>query len=533
MADFPNIVPDDEVIGLAANNQIFDSVLTGETQTAQLTGDKWNAQPSFSNRVGDEARELRAFIFSLGGVSGTFNYSPFSIDQGGTMSGAGVVDGAGQTGSVLNTKGWDGLQPELFKIGDYLSFNGELKMVTGDVDYSDVVSYPDAANFMPFPFDPEGWTSSANSNLTNIAQENPSGTSVTGLVNTTSLLGNAIFNTSQNESVIRGERTYLSMIFKDITDNYKIIFQTKMDGSVFNASINPAGTVDSVNVNLEYKITALSDGYFLVETAYESPYESLDIDKFVFINNQQAGTQLYVQSAFSGKNPLEYPYAQYNEFEDAAEVGEWNGGDVNLSASGGLLSFVATGGDPQMKKNVVHFDGGKYNSIKIKWRRNAGITTNVFFWGNSNGGPALDRQVAFSESINTGESQTTGPDGSGFYTTMLNLSADPEWNGTGGGDITEIRIDFGNSLTSDFDIDYIKIYSPSLLTAYEEWWPALVEGTASIPIAPPIRVSPADNNAIEVTKPYFVGRLEDDDQAQVSVSAPIIYNSTLSIVEAF
>lgn len=133
MADFPDICPDDEAVGLTPNNQIFNSILTGETQTAELTGDKWNAQPSFSNRYGVEAKTLQAFIFGLGGVRGTFNYSPFSIDQQGTMSGLGVVDGAGQTGSTLNTKGWDINQVDLFKVGDYLSFNGELKLITADV----------------------------------------------------------------------------------------------------------------------------------------------------------------------------------------------------------------------------------------------------------------------------------------------------------------------------------------------------------------------------------------------------------------
>lgn len=133
MADFPDIIPDDDSSILRANNQVFDSTLTGETQTLNLSGDRWSAQPSFSNRIGLEARQLKAFVFGLGGVSGRFNYSPFDIDQQGTMSGAGVVDGAFQTGSTLNTKGWDASQPELFQVGDFLSFNGEMKMVTESV----------------------------------------------------------------------------------------------------------------------------------------------------------------------------------------------------------------------------------------------------------------------------------------------------------------------------------------------------------------------------------------------------------------
>tara|TARA_R110000772_G_scaffold43692_3_gene100701 strand:- start:10798 stop:11388 length:591 start_codon:yes stop_codon:yes gene_type:complete len=133
MADFPNIEADAEGVALMANNQVYDSILTGETQTASLAGAKWMFTPTFSNREGAEARQLRSFLFNQGGTSGRFNYYPSSIDNLGTHLGTGVVDGAAQVGKSLVTKGWDFSQPLLFVAGDYLTINSELKMITSDV----------------------------------------------------------------------------------------------------------------------------------------------------------------------------------------------------------------------------------------------------------------------------------------------------------------------------------------------------------------------------------------------------------------
>lgn len=132
MADFPDIEPDLEEIALIANNQIFESPLTNKVQTAALSGARWQCVPTFSNRAGDEARALRAFIMNQEGVAGRFNYYPATADKGGTGLGTGMVNGAGQTGKTLLTKGWTAGQAKLFKAGDYITFNNEMKMITAD-----------------------------------------------------------------------------------------------------------------------------------------------------------------------------------------------------------------------------------------------------------------------------------------------------------------------------------------------------------------------------------------------------------------
>lgn len=382
MADFPDIEPDLEEIGLIANNQVYDSILTGQVQTASLSGAKWTCAPTFSNRNGKEARDLRAFIFGQNGVSGRFNYYPASIDNFGTHAGLGVVDGAGQTGSTLVTKGWDANQPLLFAAGDYITANGEMKMVTADVPVGqDYIEY-DETNYMPSPFDPENWYGGAidpDGTITNVTISNPSGESVAGLAE--QVLGNqfALLDTIVNGpkfDALTGESIYFSIIIKPVVadSNFALYFTVgSSTGNVFISTVKASdgsyfsgtGAVNSID---------LGDGYTLIQVKHTLTGDRLDVGgRTLFWDSLNtappaAGTSAYVQAAFFGK--------------------------------------------------------------------------------------AND-------------------------------------------------------------------------------WPAKLRANATIPITPPLRTSPADGALIEANNPYFQGRLESDDMSRLQVSSPVIYNTTLSIVEAF
>jgi hypothetical protein len=56
-------------------------------------------------------------------------------------------------------------------------------------------------------------------------------------------------------------------------------------------------------------------------------------------------------------------------------------------------------------------------------------------------------------------------------------------------------------------------------------------GDATLKFAPPLRQSPASAAPIEVSDPRCTMYLENDEQARIGVSAPYIYNVTLSCVE--
>lgn len=135
--DFPNVSPDSGAnLSLVSNTTDFTSDLNNAVQNARLQGDQWSSSLAFTNRTEVQGRTIKAFLTRLGGRSGRFRMTPPDLNQLGTMAGTGLVDGAGQTGDVLNTKGWTVSQAALFQPGDYIEFNGELKMIT-DLAVSD------------------------------------------------------------------------------------------------------------------------------------------------------------------------------------------------------------------------------------------------------------------------------------------------------------------------------------------------------------------------------------------------------------
>lgn len=128
--DYPNVIPDAGMtLSLSSNTTVYSSELNNAIQTASLEGAQWGCVLAFTNRTELEGRTIKAFLSRLNGRAGRFRMTPPDLNQLGTGLGTGLVDGAGQTGSVINTKGWTINQTNLLAVGDYFAFNGELKMV--------------------------------------------------------------------------------------------------------------------------------------------------------------------------------------------------------------------------------------------------------------------------------------------------------------------------------------------------------------------------------------------------------------------
>ena len=128
--NFPDIHPDAADWGLESNTAEFRSDLNNTVQHGQLAGHRWRGVLTFTNRGGSDARRLKAFLNNLLGPSTRFNLQPPDNEKVGTMAGLGTVAGAGQTGTSLNTTGWNNNQSLLFDYGDYFEVNGELKQIT-------------------------------------------------------------------------------------------------------------------------------------------------------------------------------------------------------------------------------------------------------------------------------------------------------------------------------------------------------------------------------------------------------------------
>lgn len=115
---------------LVPRTQSFESELSGDGQDLALPGDRWKLQITVTDLMGREARTFSAFVNRLRGRAGRFYMTPPGCGTPfGTVAGAGVVSGAGQTGDTLITSGWTPGQAELFAIGDYFQVGFELKQI--------------------------------------------------------------------------------------------------------------------------------------------------------------------------------------------------------------------------------------------------------------------------------------------------------------------------------------------------------------------------------------------------------------------
>jgi len=123
---------------LSPSTQIFRSPLSGAVQTLELPGARWRAIITYNALSDANARILKAFLSKLSGSAGRFYCWDFGHENpAGIGTGTPLVDGASQTGKSLDTKGWTPSQTGILKAGDYFTVNGELKIMTADVD-SDV-----------------------------------------------------------------------------------------------------------------------------------------------------------------------------------------------------------------------------------------------------------------------------------------------------------------------------------------------------------------------------------------------------------
>lgn len=132
--NLPSITPNSLDWGLKSNTQNSRSELNGSVQTHALPGDIWTGVFTYSNKFEPDASILRAFLVSLRGQAGRFYASPPGYSKRGSVTGTPLVKGASQVGSSLAVDGLPVSQTGVFKIGDYLEFGGELKMVTVDAN---------------------------------------------------------------------------------------------------------------------------------------------------------------------------------------------------------------------------------------------------------------------------------------------------------------------------------------------------------------------------------------------------------------
>lgn len=115
---------------LVSNAVEFRSPFNGASQTASYPGSRWEATLSFDNLDDWQSRKLEVLLAKLDGMAGRVELEDFGR-WGRPAMGKPVVSIANATGTTLPTNGWTPNRKVLWE-GDYITVNGELKMVTED-----------------------------------------------------------------------------------------------------------------------------------------------------------------------------------------------------------------------------------------------------------------------------------------------------------------------------------------------------------------------------------------------------------------
>lgn len=134
--NFPTIRPSTVDWQFATMTQAFPSPFTGSEQTASMPGAaRWIATLSFEKLTRLESRALEAFLISCNGPAGRFYLWNHARENPlGVATGTPVVDGAANYGGLIATRGWPPSVTGILLAGDYIGFNGEVKMVLADVN---------------------------------------------------------------------------------------------------------------------------------------------------------------------------------------------------------------------------------------------------------------------------------------------------------------------------------------------------------------------------------------------------------------
>lgn len=161
--DFPSgIKIDQSMFNLAPNQALFSSSFTGDTQTQSHDAgkaDKWEGVYVTPILSPADVAKVTAFLVSLRGQENTFNAfvpdrtravnfvgTDFTFDSteitfDGLMDtfdaedfpGSALVKGASQTGTSINTDGWNYLSQTVLVEGDFFQIADQLYMVLEDV----------------------------------------------------------------------------------------------------------------------------------------------------------------------------------------------------------------------------------------------------------------------------------------------------------------------------------------------------------------------------------------------------------------
>src|SRR5947209_8742691 len=119
------------------NDVVGESIspFTAQSQVFDWAAQFWEAQIALPPMVRADAERWAAFFGLCRGKFNAFMLGdPAGKTPRGTALGVPVVDGAGQSGNVLSTRGWTANQAGVLRAGDYIQCVNRLYKVLEDED---------------------------------------------------------------------------------------------------------------------------------------------------------------------------------------------------------------------------------------------------------------------------------------------------------------------------------------------------------------------------------------------------------------
>lgn len=132
-----HILPDSLDVTLVSNNALFESPITGNTQTVELNGARLRLSMGFNSMTEKNSREVWSILMQLNGVAGRIymrDYSAYPVKV--HPNSKPVIMQNTQSKKYYKTKGWVA-NSTVLNIGDYISVNDELKVVVQTVVSND------------------------------------------------------------------------------------------------------------------------------------------------------------------------------------------------------------------------------------------------------------------------------------------------------------------------------------------------------------------------------------------------------------
>lgn len=126
---------EEQSFALEGHVSVFESPLSRASQQQVRGGSRWMSEVTLAPMTMQQARPILSWLEDVQAHGHFFTLGDVEAGTAlGVATGAPVLDGASQTGSTLNTRGWTASTAGILQAGDFIQIGDELKRVVSDVN---------------------------------------------------------------------------------------------------------------------------------------------------------------------------------------------------------------------------------------------------------------------------------------------------------------------------------------------------------------------------------------------------------------